>query len=322
MTVGAARRFAWLLLLATIAAPASAQSVRTFAMRADNDAFDFWMLPWNRPDREYTSGVHLTYDGGDAPWWARRLLAGRPCTAESRACRTSRLEIGQDIFTPLVATGDTAAPTDRPNAGWLYLSESARSLTVDRSDELTISVGVTGPPSLARLTQHIAHDMGPAYNRATDWSRQIGFEPGVIARLEHAIRVATPMDTPLGAELVPRVGASVGNVMTAADIGARIRFGWRMSHPWLPPSRDIGFDVVAGASARAVARDMFLDGNTFRDGPRVGHEPFLESGELGFEFHARGIAIGYRAVSDSRAFRAGPKWHPWGSMVGSITLGN
>lgn len=322
MSAGAARRFAWVLFLATVAAPASAQSVHTFSMRADNDAFDFWMLPWNRPDREYTSGVHLTYDGGDAPWWARHVLAGQPCTAASRACRTSRLEIGQDIYTPLVTTGDSAAATDRPNAGWLYLSESARSLTVDRSDELTISVGVTGPPSLARLTQHIAHDVGPAYNRATDWSRQIGFEPGVIARFEHDVRLATPTDAPLGAELVPRVSASVGNVITAADVGARVRFGWRMSHPWLPPARDIGFDVLAGASARAVARDMFLDGNTFRDGPRVGHEPFVESGELGFEIHARGIALGYRAVSDSRAFRAGPKWHPWGSMVGSITLGN
>jgi hypothetical protein len=322
VTTSAARRFAWLLLLATVAAPTSAQSVRTFSMRADNDAFDFWMLPWNRPDREYTSGVHLTYDGGDAPWWARRLLAGPPCTIESRACRTSRLEIGQDIYTPLVAAGDTAAGTDRPNAGWLYLAETARSLTVDRSDELTISVGVTGPPSLARLTQHIAHDMGPAYNRATDWSRQIGFEPGFIARFEHDARFATPANVPLGAEFVPGIGASVGNVITSADVGARIRFGWRMSHPWLPPSRDIGFDVLAGASARAVARDMFLDGNTFRDGPRVGHEPLLESGELGFEFHARGIAIGYRAASDSRAFRAGPKWHPWGSMFGSITLGN
>jgi hypothetical protein len=291
-------------------------------MRADNDAFDFWMLPWNRPDDEYTSGVHLSYDGGDAPWWARRALRGLPvCTSQSSACRTASFEIGQDIYTPSVSASGLAAPTARPNAGWLYLSESARSLTPDRSDALTLTLGVTGPPSLAQFTQRVAHDVGPEYNRPTDWTRQIAFEPGVIARFEHDARFATPTDLPLGIELVPRAGVSLGNVLTDADAGMRVRIGWRMSHPWLPPMRDAGFDVICGVSARAVARNLFLDGNTFESGPRVGHEPFVESGEVGFEFHARGIALGYRAVSDSRQYAAGPKWHPWGSLVASITLG-
>ncbi len=291
-------------------------------MRADNDAFDFWMAPWNRPDDEYTSGVHLTYTGGDAPWWARRALSGLPtCTGLSIACRTSQLEIGQDIYTPFVPATGAASNTQRPDAGWLYLSESAQSLTADHSDALTLTLGVTGPPSLAQLTQHVAHDVGPAYNRPTDWSREIAFEPGVIVRYEHDARFATPADVPIGLEFVPHAAASVGNVLTDADAGARFRFGWRMSHPWLPPLHDAGFDFVCGVSARAVARNLFLDGNTFQNGPRVGHEPFVETGELGVEFHARGFSLGYRAVTDSREYRAGPAWHPWGSLVGSWTVG-
>jgi hypothetical protein len=310
-------------LVATVALPVRAQSIRTFSMRADNDAFDFWMAPWNRPDEEYTSGVHLAYDGADAPRWARWALGGQPpCATRSTSCRGSRFEIGQDIYTPFVAAaGASPALTARPNAGWLYVAQSAQSLTTDRSDAVTLTLGVTGPPSLARLTQHLAHDAGPAFNRPTDWSRQIAFEPGVIVRYEHDARFATPADAPLGIEIVPHAGASLGNVLTAADMGARVRFGWRMSHPWLPPTRDAGFNFVAGVSARAVARDLFLDGSTFQGGPRVGHEPVVESGEFGFEVHARGVALGYRAVTDSRAYRAGPKWHPWGSLTGSITLG-
>jgi hypothetical protein len=65
---------------------------------------------------------------------------------------------------------------------------------------------------------------------------------------------------------------------------------------------------------------MFLDGNTFQDGPRVGHEPFVRTGEAGFEIHVRGVALGYRGVTDSRAYRGGPRWHPWGSMTGSVTI--
>ena len=321
-TARASRVSLALIVIALIPLRASGQSPRTFSVRADNDAFDFWMLPWNRPDDEYTSGVHLSYDGGDAPWWARRILGGlQPCTSQSTACRSSGFEIGQDIYTPFVPTNGAAAPNDRPNAGWLYASQTAQSLTADRSDALTLTLGVTGPPSLAQLTQHVAHDAGPAFNRPTDWSRQIAFEPGVMVRYEHDARFATPADLPFGVELVPRAGASLGNVLTAADAGARVRFGWRMSHPWLPPTRDVGFDFLCGVSAQAVAHNLFLDGNTFENGPRVGHEALVESGEVGFEFHARGIALGYRAVSDSREYAAGPKWHPWGSLVASITLG-
>jgi len=307
--------------VALVPLAATAQSPRTFSLRTDNDAFDFWMAPWNRPDEEYTSGVHLAYDGGDAPWWARRILSGlQTCTARSNACRTSRVEIGQDIYTPLVPPTGIAATTERPNAGWLYVSQSAQWLTTESSDALTIALGVTGPPSLAQLTQRIAHSAAPAYNRPTDWSREVGFELGAIARVEHAARFGTPSNAPFGIDLVPRVGASLGNVLTAADAGARLRFGWRMLHPWLPSPSDMGFDVLIGASARAVARDMFLDGNTFQNGPRVGHEPFVKTGEAGFEFHMRGVALGYRAVTDSRAYHGGPKWHPWGSMTGSVTV--
>ena len=291
-------------------------------MRADNDAFDFWMAPWNRPDEEYTSGVHLAYDGGEIPWWARRIGSGlQSCTALSVSCRASRVEIGQDIYTPFVPQSGDAATTERPNAGWLYASQSAQWLRVDRSDALSITLGVTGSPSLARFTQRLAHNVAPAFNRPTDWSRQVAFEPGIIARLEHAARFASPADAPFGVDIVPRAGVSLGNVLSAADAGARARLGWRMSHPWLPPVRDIGFDVLIGASARAVARDLFLDGNTFQDGPRVGHEALIESGELGFELHVRGVALAYRAVVDSRSYAAGPRWHPWGSMTGSVTVG-
>ena len=127
---------------------------RTLSLRADNDAFDFWMLPWNRPDDEYSSGVQITYDGGDAPRWARSFLRGdSACTVHSVSCRTARTEIGQDIYTRDATLSDTAViDRSRPSAGWLYLAQSARALHEDRSDELTLTVGVTGPPSLARFT--------------------------------------------------------------------------------------------------------------------------------------------------------------------------
>ena len=315
---------ATLLAMAVPLGAAIAQSAplpHTLSLRTDNDAFDYWMLPWNRPDDEYTSGVHITYGGGDAPWWSRSFLSGdSACTTHSRACRSASAELGQDIYTRDATLSDPpVVDRSRPSAGWLYLSQSARSLHEDRAGELTLTLGVTGPPSLARFTQQLAHSAAPTFNRPTDWSRQIDFEPGAIVRFEERWRASTSVGA-LGFDIIPRGAASIGNVLTAAEMGVQMRTGWRLPHPWLPESRSASLAFLGGISGQAVARNLFLDGNTFRSGPRVGHETFVGSGEVGIELRYRALSLAYRAVSDSRAYDAGPKWHPWASMVGGVTF--
>jgi len=311
-----------LLLAAVPFGTAVAQGARAFTVRADNDAFDFWMLPWNRPDEEYTSGVHLTYEGGDAPRWARRFLQGRPtCAGGAATCRSSRVEIGQDIYTPSVSLDDPhASPGARPNAGWLYLTQAARIVSPTRFDELALTLGVTGPPSLARLTQQLAHHAAPEFNRPTDWSQQIDFEPGVIVRYEARRRAASSANDGIGVDVTPYAAGSVGNVVVAADAGFDVRLGWRLAAPWLPSNDGFSFAVTGGVSAQAVARTLFLDGNTFHGGPRVGHEPYIGNGRAGFELRYRGLSVGYRVQSDTRTYSAGPKWHPWSSLVATAIL--
>jgi len=306
------------------AAPASvvvAQTPRTISLRIDNDAFDFWMLPWNRPDEEYSSGVHITYDGGDAPWWSRRMLRQlAPCTTSSRECRMSRAEIGQDLYTPATSmTNPVPAVGSRPNAGWLYLSQTAQSLHPDRADELTLTLGVTGGPSLGKFTQTLAHSVAPTFNRPSDWTGQVGFEPGVVVRYEQRRRLGVDGGA-IGFDLIPRLSLTAGNVATNAEVGVQARTGLHLRHPWLPRDGPIEIALTGGISARAVARDLFLDGNTFRDGPHVGHEPFVGSGEIGVQMRFRALSLAYRAVTDTRSYAAGPKWHPWASIVGAVTF--
>ena len=306
--------------MAALRGVAIAQAPASLTLRVDNDAFDFWMLPWNRPDEEYSSGVHITYDGGDAPWWARRFIGRSACTTRTTSCRSQRVEIGQDMYTPArSADNPVAAPGSRRNAGWLYLSQSARALGRSRSDELTVTLGVTGPPSLAELTQKLAHDAAPSLNRPADWSGQIAFEPGVIVRFEERWR-AVSSGRSFGVDIIPRWAANAGNVSTAAELGIQTQVGWHLRHPWLPEDGPFSVAFVAGASARAVARDLFLDGNTFRANHDVGHEPFVGSGEVGLELRLSRFLLAYRAVNDTRSYASGPKWHPWASMVGGVSL--
>lgn len=316
------RYVAALFAMAVPLGAAFSQSPRWVTVRVDNDAFDFWMAPWNRPDEEYTSGVHVDYDGGDAPRWSREFLRGRlPCFVGAHSCRTSRSVLGQNIYTPSVGVdGGRAAPGSRPNAGWLFVSQTARALNDDRATDLTLTTGVTGPPSLARYMQALAHRAAPTFNRPTDWSHQLAFEPGVIVRYAQQRRFVVGETRLFGADVLPRAAVSIGNVSTAAEAGVDARLGWRLPHPWLLEPRRFSATLSAGASERAVARDLFLDGNTFARSDRVGHEPFVTSANAGVEIRYDAFLLGYRAQSDSRSYARGPKWHPWASLIGGVTF--
>lgn len=309
----------------TIAFPlasAIAQSPTTISLRIDNDAFDFWMLPWNRPDEEYTSGVHLTYDGGSAPWWSRALIGRGPaCNVGATECRTQRAELGQDIYTPALSVDDPkAAAGSRANAGWLYVSQAARLLRTDRSDEFALTIGVTGPPSLAQQTQRLAHDVVPAFNRPESWNNQIRFQPGAIVRYEQRRLVVIANGNAIGFDVVPHIAAAVGNVATNGELGLQSRLGVHLPHPWLSSDGRFSMTLVAGAMGKAIVRDLFLDGNTIPGGPHVGHAPIVGEGELGMELRYRWLNLTYRAVNDTRSYRRGPAWHPWASMVAAVTF--
>lgn len=309
------------LVLLCVPLIGGAQTPHTVTLRLDNDAFNFWMMPWDRPDGEYSSGVHITYDGiGPARWSKRFWPVQSPCVRGARECTSASAEIGQDIYTPMLRASDPLPGEGaRPNAGWLYLTQSTRTFRQQRSDEITLTLGVTGGPSLARFTQRLAHSVAPEFNRPTDWTRQIGFEPGLMVRYQQRRRAVL---IPGLFEILPIVTATAGNVNTSAEVGMQSRVGWHLRHPWLPESSTAPteFSVVAGVSGRAVARDLFLDGNTFRASPRVGHKPFIAAGELGLQVRHKVFTLAYRAYTASRAYAAGPAWHPWSSMIGSVTF--
>ena len=120
--------------------------------------------------------------------------------------------------------------------------------------------------------------------------------------------------------MLPSVSLKAGNIETSAGAGMQTRLGWNLPHPWLPESVPFSMTLTAGASGRAVLRDIFLDGNTVRPDYRVGHKTGVGSGEVGLELRIRAITLAYRVVDETRSYAGGPQWHPWASMVGGVTF--
>ena len=142
-----------------------------------------------------------------------------------------------------------------------------------------------------------------------------------------------------GAELIGTGGAMLGNVLTQAQAGLQFRFGFRLPNDFghslirgagnVPPTcqcwgeRDddghhLGFQVFAGMSGNLVARNITLDGNTFRDSPRVSKKPFFAGAECGAALVFRRMQLGYAYVVWGREFEGQQGNSKFGTLFFSV----
>jgi lipid A 3-O-deacylase len=243
--------------------------------------------------------------------------------------------LGQNMYSPQDLTRSTFNPDDRPYAGWLYLGQ--RTQLFDLPDELfdasrmqtlDVLVGVVGPSAGAGKVQEEWHHLV----NATDpkgWATQLRDEPGIVVMYTAMRRYSL---TTL-ADALPYWRVSVGNVNTHAAVGGQVRFGRDLSgfghfDPIAPsnvrnreamdmkaagergaPSSarsDSPLYVFAAVEARVVARNIFIDGNTFRDYPRtsaISRRPLVGDFTLGFSAKLpRDFRVTYGHTWRSREF--------------------
>jgi len=120
----------------------------------------------------------------------------------------------------------------------------------------------------------------------------------------------------LSVDLSPHVGAGLGNVYTYAAGGATLRFGQNLptsSGPRSirpgPPGSDYyqaapdgRWYLFLGLEGRAVARNIFLDGNTFTDGPSVDKYVFVGEVRAGIAVIMGRYRLAYAQVYRSKQF--------------------
>jgi len=260
-------------------------------------------------DRNYTNGVQLSYTSAAdrAPKFMRDfgswLQAGRQPEMFGTFALTQRMLTPQDIeaVEPL--------PDQHPYAGHLAGTAVVTAIAADRLDALTLSLGVVGPAALGAEAQRLVHEIIDGRD-PKGWANQLRNEPALLIGYERRYRGWIDFDfIGLEGDLVPGGGVALGNVQTSASINMAVRLGTGLGNDFGPariqPSlatshaiRDGGFAFYAFASAegRAIARSIFLDGNSFRDGPSVERIPLVAEFQLGMELAYRRIRAGYTFV--------------------------
>jgi hypothetical protein len=306
--LGLAIIVAWVVPHAALEAQELTRSVR---LTVDNDYFNFWLPPLQRPDDNYTQGARIAWDLASTPRFARALLC-----PSGVACGTT-VEIGQEMYTP---SADWPAPGDRPYAGWLYGRVEVRGGRPRMMRRLDITIGLTGPPSLAEAAQTGFHRLA-GFRQPVGWEHQLPTEVGIGIRAAQSWRIAPAGSAGRRVDLVPTVSAAAGTLRTAVAAGARARVGARLPHPWLMSElASVAPYGFVGLEAEAVARDLFLDGTVFRPSVRVTHAGILAKWEWGGGVHFRRFCLEYRAVTRTREYVSGPRSRTFGSVAASWRL--
>lgn len=297
----------------------------TVSLVVENDKF-------TGRDRHYTNGLRLSWlSGEDVPGWVQGVGNELPLFAENGRRRYG-FAIGQSIFTPENTETSAPIPNDRPYAGWLYGAFSLTSDTGNTLDTYELELGVVGPGAGGEWVQNTWHDL-IGVDEAHGWDNQLHNEPGVVLFYERKWRALFETNPGgLGVDAHPNVGFALGNVYTYAKTGLTLRFGEDLPadygpprvQPALPgsafftPRHGFGWYLFAGVEGRAVARDIFLDGNTFQDSHSVDKKPFVADLQAGIALTFDAVRIAYTQVYRTREFDGQDKPDTFGAISVSV----
>jgi len=284
-------------------------------------------------DQHYTNGFRFSVLTSEwsIPEWLERGANFLPFFDYSGNKRIS-YAFGQSMFTPNDITIADPPSDQRPYAGWLYGSIGLVSDTGSRLDNLQLTLGVVGPYSGAKDTQKFVHKLIDSPD-PKGWATQLKTEPGVVLSYERKWRGLLPAlsndPTGLAVDATPHVGVSLGNIYTHANVGLTLRVGQDLPadygpprvRPSLPgsdffvPSGNFGWYLFAGVDGRAVAHNIFLDGNTWKDSRSVDKEYFVGELQAGLVFTFSGMRLGYTHVLRSKEYEGQDGFDEFGALT-------
>ena len=284
-------------------------------------------------DRYYTSGAKLAWSSPDLEQFSDSPYASPflplfdliPYINESEFQKNLVMAVGQNIYTPDDTESYGLLGNDRPYAGWLYAGLGVVWKDKMVRNSLVLNLGVVGPWSYAQEAQRLIHD-ARHLGHPNGWDNQLHNELGMnlaYGRIWRMPKIARRSG--FDWELLPHAGAVAGNVQTYANIGAELRAGLNLPDDFgtgvISPAGttstpvdgamgadrarfDLGMYLFTRVDGRAVAHNVFLDGNTFGNSPSVGHNPFVGDLSVGVAMNIRNTKLAYALVFRTKEFSA------------------
>ncbi|MFT5207676.1 MAG: lipid A 3-O-deacylase [Candidatus Omnitrophota bacterium] len=318
------------LLREIIASDSSENERNSFlALTVENDSLG------RGTDKNYTSGVRLSYlDVEREPsrfiHWVNDIV---PLFFFNKNTGTT-YSLGQNLYTPSDTKHVKQLSNTRPWAAFTYGSVGLSTLIEDHVDDVELAVGIVGPWALGEESQSFIHSL-LGNDDPKGWSNQIDNELGfVLSSRRRWPQLFTHEFINLLFSLEPSIGGSVGNVYTLAETGLALHIApalnrWQdtplLARPSMPGSgffqsqkSKIGWFAFGGLQGRLVARNIFLDGNTFHDSYHVDKKPIVVDVNAGIAFTIGNTRLSYTLVYRTNEFDSQDN----NALFGAVSIGH
>ena len=319
------------------------EDYKTFTFYTENDIV-------SGTDLQYTNGIKLTWISEDLtnyrennkiPEWAYPIIEKLPFINKDGFQKNISFSIGQNMYTPDDTDRTDLIKDDRPYAGISYLAIGFLSKNIKRMDTIEIDAGIVGPHSYAEKVQNGFHNCFGA-KESKGWDNQLKDEFVLNLFFERKWRpLSSDPGNGFAYDLIPHAGFSVGNMFIAAAFGGQIRYGLNLPNDFgtllirpgsdtnapiddkdprvSPDHNPFGIHLFLGVDAFAVGRNLFLDGNTFKDSHSVDKRPIVCRfiGGFGIIFHR--VKITYANVFETKNFYSQKEAQKYGSLTVSFS---
>ena len=255
-------------------------------------------------DRYYTHGTELSRTlTGHRDQWLEDLASFLWAFDTDGEVNGVNYRLGQKIFTPDNTDASALVVDDRPYAGYLYLSAAMLSSVskidnIDTGNLIELTLGIVGPSAQAKETQTGFHNL-VGIDSPKGWDNQLDDELVIGVSYTRFWREVNPVGS-FDYGMTPHINLVLGNVYTYAATGVMFRFGTHLDGDLAPPNIRPGFPGLslfrsrnqnrwyffAGIEGRAVARNIFLDGNSFTDSHSVDKELLVGDLQYGIVYQA------------------------------------
>lgn len=307
----------------------------------DNNSSEIWKLErynfyyendtFFKTDYDYTAGLRFSW-----LYSTQKQKDQKDHHNSESGSKTYRsFAIVHQIFTPEDTDATELIKDARPYAGWTSIEVGLHKSSKTHLSSLNMKLGVIGNISGARVLQNTIHSIihEPKVN---GWDNQLKNELGVNLKYTNKWRFTYKNDSFFESSIMPFGELEIGNISTKATVGISMRIGKNIPKDFGVSSINIGGDdgipsygntlilknnrwnysLNIYSASSFIVRDIFLDGNTFRDSHSVKKESLIAYGGAGITARHNKFIFDFTILYNTKEYHTDDKdMHFRGSAI-------
>jgi len=238
------------------------------------------------------------------------------------------------IYTPEDTNETKLITDDRPYAGWTYFEIGLHKSSRTHLRSLNIRLGVVGRISGSEYLQNLIHS---TINepKVKGWDNQLHNEIGLNLKYTHKWKFSYEQKNRFESSIIPFSEFELGNISTKGTVGVALRFGRNIQKDFGVSSINIGaedgipsykqeffshkkkwgFSINMYNATSLIYRNIFLDGNTFKNSHSVKKNLLVGYSGLGFTLRYKQFVVDFMQVYTTSEFESEENGHLNGSLI-------